>query len=726
MRADSQGFFWEELGKVKVPKPPKPKIQPPPRTWDNPNYLPGLEDALSLRGINLMTDEELWQCAFNGDKLLYDIEVYWNYFCVCFRSKRTKKVAYLEMDEHKQLDIQKFGWIMQNCCVVGFNNKGYDTHIAQLALAGRPCGDLKAATNQIILNNTRGWEILRSAKIKAFDVNEIDLIEVAPLRGSLKAYAGRGHVKRMQDLPFHPENILSEHQKAITLYYCMNDLDSTDVLFDHLTEQIALRERMSQEYKIDLRSRSDAQIAESVLGDALYRSTGVRPQKPNINPGTFYYYNVPPEIGFISDNLKELLETVRNTRFYVADHGSIDMPKELSSLKIKIGELVYKMGIGGLHSTEECSAHVADDNHVISDFDVESYYPKIILNQGLYPAHLGPAFLKEYKIIVDRRIAAKVAKNAADTESLKIVINGSYGKLGSKYSILYAPQLLIQVTITGQLGLLMLIEAFRMSGIKVISANTDGVTVYCPKHLIPTMEAITTWWQQRMNFKLEETKYQGLYSRDVNNYVAVKVPDKDGKVEVKTKGAFANPWSSTKNMAMRLHKNPQNTICVEAVTEFLSKGTPIYKTICDCTDFTKFVTVRKVNGGAVKVGSYQDPIVPDNKEQFLRDRGWTRITATDWHDGKSGNMASWTIDSAVNSCLKRIPKDNEYLGKNIRWYYAIDMEGEIIYAETGKKVPRSEGAKPCMALPDEFPKDINYQWYIQEAEKLLKEIGYGL
>jgi hypothetical protein len=69
-------------------------------------------------------------------------------------------------------------------------------------------------------------------------------------------------------------------------------------------------------------------------------------------------------------------------------------------------------------------------------------------------------------------------------------------------------------------------------------------------------------------------------------------------------------------------------------------------------------------------------------------------------------------------------KNGEYLGKNIRWYYAKDEMGEIVYAKSGKKVPRSDGARPLMQLPEQFPDDVNFDWYIAEAEKMLREIGY--
>jgi hypothetical protein len=38
-------------------------------------------------------------------------------------------------------------------------------------------------------------------------------------------------------------------------------------------------------------------------------------------------------------------------------------------------------------------------------------------------------------------------------------------------------------------------------------------------------------------------------------------------------------------------------------------------------------------------------------------------------------------------------------------------------------VARTEGAKPFMDIPEEWP-DIDYSWYIREATEILYEIGY--
>lgn len=174
----------------------------------------------------------------------------------------------------------------------------------------------------------------------------------------------------------------------------------------------------------------------------------------------------------------------------------------------------------------------------------------------------------------------------ATASGLKISSNGTFGKLGSPYSCLYSPALLIQVTVTGQLALLMLIEALEAEGIRVVSANTDGVTVWCPVKLQPMLDLIVWDWEHHTGFVTEEVRYRALYSRDISNYVAVKMTDG----EYKAKGVFATT---------SLNKNPQNEIIADAVIAYLVRGTPVADTVCGCQDIRKFISVRTVNGGAV-------------------------------------------------------------------------------------------------------------------------------
>lgn len=662
MRADALGFFWRDEPPKPKEKSEKPKRTPPDPVWLKPDYLPGLDEAKQFP-VSLMTDADIVSAAMRKERLIFDTECYSNYFLAAFTSLVTGKVVYFEMTPSKPLDINRFGWVMQNFTTVGFYSNNYDLPMTTLALNGRSCTQLKEASDKLIVEGWRPGDILKQNKLKALKFDHIDLIEVAPLRASLKTYAGRLHAPRMQDLPFHPSSVLTEDQIAIIRWYCVNDLTNTAFLHETLIEQIKLREQLTQETGIDVRSKSDAQIAEAVIADELERRTGRRPRAPLIDVGTVYRYRLPHYLKFATPLMNAVADRVISSGFVVAEDGSIDIPPALKGLDIPIGDSVYRMGIGGLHSREKSVCHVSDDIYILRDKDVISYYPKLMLNLGIYPKHIGPIFLEIFRTIVERRIAAKEKGLKAIAESLKIVVNGAYGKLASAFSIMYSPDNLINVTLTGQLSLLMLIERLELSGIKVVSANTDGVVIKCKRVDQALCDAIVAQWERETGLQLEEAVYKRLASRDVNNYIAVK---EDGST--KTKGAYFNPWASTKNPAEKLKKNPTSTVCIDAVEAFLINGTPIDHTIRSCRKVERFVSVRNVSGGAVK--------------------------------------------------------DGEYLGKAIRWYYST-KGGEIVYAKNGNKVPRSDGAMPLMQIPKEIPEDIDYDWYIRESEKHLVEIGYS-
>jgi hypothetical protein len=77
---------------------------------------------------------------------------------------------------------------------------------------------------------------------------------------------------------------------------------------------------------------------------------------------------------------------------------------------------------------------------------VASYYPSLIINAGIAPPAYGHHFASVYHSLLKRRLAAKVAGNKVINEALKIVLNGTFGKLGSMYSMMYAPDQMIAVT----------------------------------------------------------------------------------------------------------------------------------------------------------------------------------------------------------------------------------------------------------------------------------------
>lgn len=640
-----------------------------------------------------------------------DIECYRDYFLVMFRHVDKTTFRGFELYEGHPLDVRGIIRLLKKYTIVTFNGRNYDVPLLMYAFKpGITNADLKRASDHIIQGNLRPWEFESQYGVSVHSkIDHIDLIEVAPGQASLKIYGGRLHCRRMQDLPYHfDDNIfevdeygdVDKSKRKVVYDYCGNDLTTTIDLRNRLSRELDLRKVMSEQYGIDLRSKSDAQIAESVIRQEVEVLRNERVWKPKDTQNISFRYQPPGFLGYKTQVMMDAFHEVRQANFHV-QQGKVLMPPVLEKMRITIGSSTYKLGIGGLHSTESSIAHHADEDHLMCDLDVAAYYPSIILGCELYPKHLGREFLSVYKTIYETRMRAKREKDKVTDGALKIVLNGSFGKFGSKYSILFSPNLLIQTTITGQLTLLMLIESLELAGIPIVSANTDGVVARCPRDKEELMLRIVQRWEKRTGYVMERTDYRSLYSRDVNNYIAIKL---DGGA--KLKGAFAEPG---------LQKNPTTQICVDAVVNLLVENEPLEDTIDFCDDIRRFVAIKMVAGG----GQQQSAEFEADDWVQIKDREWTRQAWID--DGTFRERATVKRKSRPKPVM--VGRDFNYLGKAVRFYYSTQSPGPITYVKNGNKVGKSDGAMALMDLPDQLPNDIDYSWYLDESIQILNDIA---
>jgi len=662
-RKDIQGFFYDLQPKTVTVKP-----EP---VWERDDYLPDLEYCLNYQ-YDEFTDRELVDCT---EKLVYDIEITSNYCLIAFMGVESGKHCFIELSENNTPNYRKLDFLVKNKQFISFNGIKFDLPIMTLFLAGKTTAELWRATEMLINEGVRAYELLKHFKTRWMKIDQVDLMEIAPGKGSLKLYGARLHCDTIQDLPFKPGKELNLNQIAILKRYCLNDLDVTTLLYYELYNQIVLREQMTLEYGIELRSKSDSQIAEAIIAQEYKLITGHDVVRVEPEAQTFRY-DCPSFISFKTKELQDILFKMCNSdisTFYDDTIGEENGDSEIESSqdalnkaasKLKcsalkgihatIGISTYTVALGGLHSCENSVAYSTDDDMVLLEPDVDSFYPSIIINQQLTPDRLGEPFLHlyEHKIYKPRLLAKKNGDDVKNN-TFKICLNGSYGKYGSKYSNLYAPKLLIQVTFTGQLSLLMLIERLNLSGIDVISGNTDGLVIYCKKSRVEDAKNIIRRWEELTKFSMSFTEYNSLYYRDVNNFIGFK---KNGSH--KAKGAYGKTTIS---------KNPVNVVCNEAVINYLSNGTSIEEYIYQCNDIIKFVAIRTVKG--------------------------------------SGS------------------KDGVYLGKVVRWYHSKSTVTPIVYVNSGNKVPNSDGCRPLQKLNASVIDDVDRQWYITEAYSILQDIG---
>lgn len=607
---------------------------------------------------------------------------------------------------------------------VSFNGAHFDAPIVSAAIDGKNPLILKRIADALINEGLKSWQCPDRFEFPMLDFDHIDLFDVAPGVGiSLKAYAGRMGYPTMIDLPFEHDHDLDAEEMKVLEHYCSNDLGVTIELFKRLSTEVELRREMSQEYDIDLRSKSDAQVAEAVLRKVL----GIRGRGDAPHPRTVTY-KAPSFIQTDSPVINELIHKLETCAFTINRmNGAVECPKFLDE-PLQLGFGTYQCGIGGLHSTHDRRRFVeATGNFLISDFDVASYYPNIMMKAGLIPelgGGKGADFIAEYSKIYDRRLEAKRAKNKKVANSLKITLNGTFGKLGSIFSAFYAPELMLAVTLTGQLNLLCLIHEIEKTGAMVISANTDGIMVgYVPGKRSAVLGAIVDN-VLRTGFEYEETAYSTVAMKDVNNYIAITadrspvVVSNDGTIKdekadpgkAKRKGLYAS--TDPKENPLYLMKNPTMQVCSNLAAHYLKTGEHPRDAILAHRDIRDYVSIRNVKGGGV-----QRQATTEVDDWVLIDDLGTKDNT--WHSPR--------LDKAVKR--KSRPKPvavgigGKPFGRMARWYMTTEELPPITYVGSGNTVPKTEGAKVCMALPAELPEDLDLDWYVRETLSILDDLG---
>lgn len=614
----------------------------------------------------------------NRPLAFFDMEVYPNYVLCAFMTEGGSRYSWFTTTAEMKFPTSGLVDFIKAHTLITFNGTGFDIPLLMLCIRKEPSVVIKKASDRIILGNLKWWNFEKEFHVKCQrpEVDTIDIMEVAPLKGSLKMYAAKLHSYSIQDLPVNPSKELTPEEMETVKEYCFNDLLSTQDLYRALKAQLEMRVMMSRTYGIDLRSKSDAQMAEAIIKSEVEKLTKTKLVKPADLTGSTFKYRIPEWMQFFEI---DILGDIQKAEFMVADTGKTISPPELEKKSIVFKNKLYKLGRGGLHSCEKQQVVRATATHMIIDVDVASYYPNAVLNQALYPRHIGPAYLEVCRVLVHKRLAEKarvkdlktrlklspdaqpvlqdeLKKVSAFAEGLKITVNGgTFGKLGSKYSVLYSPDLLIQVTVTGQLAVFMLIEMLgSLPDTEVVSANTDGVTVYCDRSVEPLVVSTVKEWETLTGFETERADYESIFARDVNNYVAIKTDH-----DVKAKGKYGK--------GLPLHKNPMNEICGDAVVDYLLFGADIEETVNLCDDIRKFISTMKVAGGA----------------KFCE----------------------------------------EPIGKVVRWYYSKESTDAMYYVTNCYTVPRTQGCKPLVILPLEIPEDLNREWYVQEAKNMVSDLG---
>ena len=341
-------------------------------------------------------------------------------FLVCFKVIETGETKSFWWHEPFAMAKMEQFLYRPDLTFISFNGIGFDAPLMSAAVGGKSPYVLKEMAQKIIQEGVKPWTLPGEYGYEPLEFDHIDLMEVSPgTQISLKTFAGRMSYPTMVDLPFEHDKDLNEEERVVLERYCQNDLGVTAALFEQLRNPIKLRKSMSDEYGIDLRSKSDAQVAEAVLKKV------ADIKRKGLDIPEHVKYKAPPFIQTNSDELQQIIQQIEAVEFKVNEKtGAVVMPEFLES-EISLCSGTYQMGIGGLHSTHDKGLYVKADGDKVCllDADVGSFYPFLMLLCGLTPDIAnggGERFLAEYRKIVEDRIRDKRRMQEVEREIASI------------------------------------------------------------------------------------------------------------------------------------------------------------------------------------------------------------------------------------------------------------------------------------------------------------------
>lgn len=464
------------------------------------------------------------------------------------------------------------------------------------------------------------------------------------------------------------------------LDYNFNDIYLVAEIVRQKPDEVKLRYSLGTAFKLNFLCSSRANIADKLLEKFYSEMSGLRKEQfENLRTErTKLSFNkvIFPHIRFQTKELQELLSDMKTIVTYRTN-------KESFSRVVKFKGSTYTFAMGGIHSQDVSSVFTSSDKYTYIHYDISSFYPSVMVAYKICPKHLNQkVFTKMVDYFRTTRIKCKHTKdeveqcikgvhNKLSAEALKIVINAIYGKFGSDKFWLYDRFAQLQVTINGQLMVMMVIEALELNGIHVVSANTDGIIVKLPNDKRYVFKQITDEWCKQNQLGADSEEYDKFVARDINNYLDKQ---KDGCIEYK---GSLDPKQYIKD----LKKGYDMPIVAKAVENYFLNGKPVMETLRDSTDIFDFCKTQAVG------------------EQF----------EFVYFKNENGKV------------------DKVYGQHNNRFYVA--NKGVILQKEhtVTKKRSNLAGGLPVVILNtlDDVPienRDINYRYYYDEAYKIIDPI----
>ena len=632
--------------------------------------------------------------------IVYDIEVFKYDWIIVFYDISSNTWSVFHNDYQ---GVREF-MLHPHTIFCGFNNKHYDNHILKAIFCGASPELVKEINDFIIQHDRPGWEhyFLRQNR---FHFDSFDLMDDTQLGTSLKHIeAHLGMDIEESEVSFDIDRPLTKEELEKTIFYCKYDVKAT-------AKFLTLRKNYL-DCKISLGSMCGTPLAPA---KALYL-TNARLAAKYLDATYVKRYDGRDYV--YPENLRREWIPGEVLAFFEQIWDKSIPDEQLFKLKLEtvIGGCPCTYAWGGVHGSLTKYHEKATDTRVIENRDVSSLYPSLLDLYNYISRNCADPL--KYRNTKNERLEAKRRGDKKTANTLKNPLNVASGAMDQPTNPLYDPLNARSMRISGQLLLTELVMELihRCNTFKLLNFNTDGLMYSVDKSELPLVDSICEAWQlpSRSKFELETDSISECWIKDVNNLMFIKT---DGKI--KTVGGYLNYGIAEKG-AWKI--NNDHTIVKKAVVAYFAHGTPVEKTINDCTDIFDFQIIAKAGGGYKSVFR-----VPPDFD--ARKKAWARanryIDEVDRYIDSKGRVRERII-------WKQPPmKWDDYSGPRCevqrvnRVYASVNPKmGTLVKVKPDGTVGKI-GGLPTSCIIDNKNKltldDVDRSWYIALAKKYIED-----
>lgn len=411
----------------------------------------------------------------------------------------------------------------------------------------------KTVNDWIIVKKRKGWEF--SSLFNKIRLNLYDTMPNPPVGlKTLEAFMGKSIHET--SVPFDIDRKLTPKEIEETIKYCRYDVLNTIDVFIRRKNEFDSQMALVKAFGLPLShlGKTQAQLAAIILG--------AKKKK------------------FKDEWDIRLPENVRLGKYshvgeWFLDENNHDLDAKLEAM---ICGVEHTIAWGGIHAGLSKQKITCSHDEVIFDVDVDQLYPTLMIEYGLLSRAVEKP--EKFRNVLNTSLELKRAGKKKEREPYKRICNITYGAEGDKFNAMYDPLHRNLVCVFGQVFIIDLLDKVE-DIIELLNSNTDGIFVKIKRKNVAEFKRRVYEWEQRTHLHMSYDEFKCMWSKDVNNYVAIR---ENGSYHAK--GAYVKELSDL---------DYDLPVVNAALKNYMIHGIQVEQTVLNCTDLRQFQKVVKLS-----------------------------------------------------------------------------------------------------------------------------------